>query len=479
MGTKVPVTAFATCTLVDEAGPASNTDSAATGPNPFQSVTVPPYWIADNLIGQTGCAESWYVPVSPTGAPGCSESAYAAPTYKKVDTAALSTSGPGGGRIGIGGSGGSATGKTTNVDHVYEVAILKRFFESKFSSRPTATANSDDECRDFRTVFNVFSLDSRYAGRSRLQSVYDQLPGAGFGGLAGMESKLNDMKGKLFGTLPKFVGRVDHTSVDNSLSNLIYAGIAMDVMHDAEIKELFVAANTRIYEAFLGIDEAIKSGCYPSSADPQVPIIPTWAGAYQQWMMDYMSQQETANQAWASGVMHRLSSVIYPTPSSSWYTSYATHAPLFDTFERSPYAQPNHWKFSMHLDWPTNSPLQMRDNLRGRDSVCSISSSTTSSKPVEPTCGPIPLWSVPDFTSVISPGPPNEENFDFVYEKAQYPNLFQIGFQWTYTVTPGILARFNMTFLGADGVISTAPSFNNNSCLSFVIPQDSTISMAV
>ena len=55
----------------------------------------------------------------------------------------------------------------------------------------------------------------------------------------------------------------------------------MNMLHSAELQELSVDANARIYVAFQGIDAVINRGCYRRSSDPGQLIVATWTADYQ------------------------------------------------------------------------------------------------------------------------------------------------------------------------------------------------------
>ena len=86
------------------------------------TVTVPAYWNAAALSGQSGNAQSWYIPITPDPM----ATLKVAPTYKVVDKAALATSGPGGSAIALGGN--VKTNGRVNVDHVCKSPFLRVLF---------------------------------------------------------------------------------------------------------------------------------------------------------------------------------------------------------------------------------------------------------------------------------------------------------------------------------------------------------------
>ena len=261
---------------------------------------------------------------------------------------------------------------------------MKEFFAAQLS---TAT-----QCLDFQSVFDKITsnTDPLYARKTRLQSVYQQLPGLNFGGLAGMDDDLNSMKGCLFGQLPGYKRKKGY--VCQAMKNLFDGAIAMDLMHNAEIQKLFVEANTRIYEAFLGIDAAIAATCPPASTKPGTPLPqPTWANTYKTWMTAYIAGKESAAKAWAVSMSMSIAATISGTPQP---TGFANERAEFDAYRSSSYVLPAHWSFNLGLTWASTSPIQMRD-LQAR-AACAIPSSSI----VKPSISIPPSIVAPPVTSL-------------------------------------------------------------------------------
>ncbi|KAH8598187.1 hypothetical protein B0O99DRAFT_56259 [Bisporella sp. PMI_857] len=193
----------------------------------------------------------------PTGDPGRNEALFqtakywfigrqdcgALPTYTSVGSNALPTAGSNGDPVGIGGK----TKSEASVDHVWELKFLNDFIESQLSS-------TSFDCDDLNTVF-MSNDASRPAGattQSRLQTIFDQLPGNGFPDLAGMLQSTNNIKGTVFtpGGLRRLSPRNALLSeAEAALFTLQDISNVFAICNDPAVSQLFSNTNRRIFEA--------------------------------------------------------------------------------------------------------------------------------------------------------------------------------------------------------------------------------------
>ncbi|KAK0515879.1 hypothetical protein JMJ35_001913 [Cladonia borealis] len=174
------------------------------------------------------------------------------------------------------------TGKSVNIDHVYEVSLLDEFF--------TAQVSAGFTCGDISKLFDV--SDPASAG-TRLNTIFAQLPSVTNPDFLGMDSALNRLKGALWN--PDLTGvslsLANSNAAIQSLSNL---AVVMDMANNEAISKLFSNTNARIFQAFQGIDLLISSpqGCSGSVDDQgSQPASNTWASAYSVWITGKVSSQ--------------------------------------------------------------------------------------------------------------------------------------------------------------------------------------------
>lgn len=220
----------------------------------------------------------WAVPSEP---PNCG-----APAWELKDTQDVQT--PDSNNIwwGLGGNVGS---RRVNVDHVYEVQILKQFFEDHI--------NVAFDCDDVKTLFD--QTDHNHLPGTRLNTIFAQLASYTNPDFLGMDSTLNGLKGgfwnrEIGGQLPNLP-----LVLPDGLSNkqaLVDLTVIMEMLNDPDVQNLFENTNSRIYQAFRGIDNLISychNLCCYFMDHNQVPMQPTWALSYSTWINAKISTQNS------------------------------------------------------------------------------------------------------------------------------------------------------------------------------------------
>lgn len=177
---------------------------------------------------------------------------------------------------------------TVNVDHVYELSILKQFF----SSRITAA-----NCVDFKKFFDVPDGGSpQVPGDTRLQTIWRQLPSNTNPDFAGMDAKINAVKAQAFSNAFS-----NPTGSEKSLSYLYELALAFKLTNDPLVSPLFQKTNNRIYAALLGMDAVINAANCGSTTTPV--IIGDWAASYKTWITDLLTSAGTNVNAKVSQVL--------------------------------------------------------------------------------------------------------------------------------------------------------------------------------
>ena len=193
---------------------------------------------------------------------------------------------------------GGSTPPLVNVDHVYEVKLLKGFFNRVIDT-------GELSCSDLNGFF--MATDSANSGTSsqpRLQTIFNQLPSKKFADLVGMDSLLNDYKGKELGEglgiglSPRKYKRNSekkkYTDMER-LQHLNMVAASVYMVNIPEIAAIFKRTNQRMFEAFLGIDELAKKEKICGKSPPMLAgNEPGWANAYSKYMDDLMRSNNDA-----------------------------------------------------------------------------------------------------------------------------------------------------------------------------------------
>ncbi|KAL2046150.1 hypothetical protein N7G274_001597 [Stereocaulon virgatum] len=325
-------------------GPASVANNE--GPSPIPSMS---------KFYQT--AAFWAVPtqVSCNGAPG----------WAFVDTLQLAAQ-PQPYRL------GGDVGTRVNIDHVYEVKLLDEFFSYQ---------NESVTCAEMANVFDVHDVIN---GGTRLNTIFAQLPSYQNPDFLGMDAGLNSFKGMLWNpdlqdmpnlkAVPK-----NYNGVMKSLLYLNNLALVMDMANNPIVLKLFESTNTRIYQAFQGIDAAI-SHCQHIYFD-DAGHRRSWANDYKDWMISKIASQNhlitSTALEWRKDVptdyallVNTLTPRLHPRQLANWQTymsSYNARYPI------------DQLTFPTPKNWPT-APLP----IGKRDEACTPSPSSTSHHSITP-----------------------------------------------------------------------------------------------
>ncbi|KAF7879596.1 hypothetical protein EAF04_000791 [Stromatinia cepivora] len=182
----------------------------------------------------------------------------------------------------------SRTSPTVNVDHVYELSILKQFF----SSRITAA-----NCAEFKKFFDAPDQGTpQVAGDTRLQTIWRQLPSNTNPDFAGMDAKINAIKAQAFSNAFS-----NPSGSDNSLGYLYQLALAFKLTNDPLVSPLFKKTNDRIYSALLAMDAIINTANCGSTTTPIIQG--DWASSYETWIKDLLTSAGT-------NVNNKVSSIL-------------------------------------------------------------------------------------------------------------------------------------------------------------------------
>ncbi|OJJ78081.1 hypothetical protein ASPBRDRAFT_167552 [Aspergillus brasiliensis CBS 101740] len=227
-----------------------------------------------------------------------------------------------------------------NVDHVYELQILDAFL--------AAIIDEYNFCDDFKTWF--LTIDSTFKNKQgvnkpRLQKLYSYLPGETYPELVAMDSRLNSYKAPMFGTTAlSGMAAVEGTGdarQDSALSIMNTLAVVVSMLRDNSVATYFKDTNTRMFKAFLGIDDLMNQDtCNSNLPKPK----DGWATAYKSWMNKFMTDQ-------ANAVSTRISSVSAQVTSTEAAGVKNSYGKALDAFnEKYPTAS---WKWDTNqlLDW--------------------------------------------------------------------------------------------------------------------------------
>ncbi|PWY76977.1 hypothetical protein BO70DRAFT_354006 [Aspergillus heteromorphus CBS 117.55] len=254
-----------------------------------------------------------------------------------------------------------------NIDHVYELQILDSFL--------TAMIEKYGFCDDFKTWF--LTLDSSFTNKqgkhvSRLQRIYSYLPSITYPDVVAEDSRLNSYKAPMFASdslsgLPTPSGSGDDLQ-SNALSIMNTMAVVVAMLRDSSIAELFKASNTRIYKAFLGIDNLQNTECN-ASPSPEGG----WASAYSSWMEEFVKTQ-------AAAVSSRISSVSAQVSSTEAAGVKNVYGKALDAFNAAYPTASWEWDSTQLLDWSGGDAVAFAK--RGGSSVAACTPTASSSAAV-------------------------------------------------------------------------------------------------
>ncbi|EPE31198.1 hypothetical protein GLAREA_04165 [Glarea lozoyensis ATCC 20868] len=178
--------------------------------------------------------------------------------------------------------GKSGTTKFVNVDHVYELKLLKLFFESVLNSA------DHPRCGPVTELFGKTNpKDKRVESNTRLQSLWYQLPNNENKAFIGIDTYINTEKGKIFTPgyyKPESIKTGPGTAAGN-INQMNDIGMAAGILRLTGPARQFRIINTNIYRGLLHFDEIQKC------EDPSVSD--NWAETYKKWIEDFLKARQT------------------------------------------------------------------------------------------------------------------------------------------------------------------------------------------
>ncbi|TAQ83382.1 hypothetical protein B7494_g8295 [Chlorociboria aeruginascens] len=269
--------------------------------------------------------------------------------------------------IEVGGIIRSRTNPTVNVDHVYELSILKQYF----SSRITAA-----NCAAFKAIFDVPDQGNpQVTGDTRLQTIWRQLPSNTNPDFAGMDAKINAVKAQAFSNAFS-----NPAGSDDSLGYLYQLALGIKITNDPRVSPLFKNTNNRIYAALLGMDALINAANNCGSG-PAI-IQGDWASSYETWITNLLTTAGNQVNKQVSIILNdntRLGSAARTgsTTGQDGKTTATTNSIGSGVAAfLNAYPTPNAFTFSVSslIDFPLTSTLL----IKRQGEACSISISSTS-----------------------------------------------------------------------------------------------------
>ncbi|KAH6672417.1 hypothetical protein B0J14DRAFT_668683 [Halenospora varia] len=360
-----------------------------------KNLKIPNYPTPGKLPGKAaGGAQFWWVMTETTVPNSCPVLDYnkvtdADVTNQKINPADTTTYTKGG--------DWSRLTPTVNVDHVYELSILKQFF----SSRITAA-----NCADFKKFFDVADGGSpQVAGDTRLQTIWRQLPSNTNPDFAGMDAKINAVKAQAFSNAFS-----NPTGSEKSLSYLYELALAFKLTNDPLVSPLFQKTNNRIYAALLGMDAVINGANCGSTTTPV--ITGDWAASYKTWITNLLASAGTNVNAKVSQVLAdnaRLGPSAQVGPGSTTGAD-GTATATTNSIGRgvsaflAAYPTPNAFTFNVAnlVVFPTTATLNIKRQACSRPPPSGSSSTTgpSSTQTSLPPSSTAPITSVKPTTSI-------------------------------------------------------------------------------
>ncbi|MCJ1449500.1 MAG: hypothetical protein MMC23_010020 [Stictis urceolatum] len=360
------------------------------------TVTIPAYPGANDLEGHNPAgAVWWYVPTTSASAGGCPTL-----TMTQFPDAAALTAAPV--MTGTGGSGGTyklggIQTPLVNVDHVYELKFFKNFVDSLVDGGQIT-------CTDFNDFFMAEDL-SIGNGVPRFQALYNAVPGNDNPDFCGMDSRINAVKGWLFNNKLTGLPNTKKLSDDNKIQLLNEIAAAVDVTNNADIAALLQKTNTRVYEAWRGIDNlvAAQAACNAPAPKPSNSPNAGWADVYSSYMTSLFSTQNV-----------QISRQLNSMTNTKFYKS---PGPVTKAIKAFTDAYPTgKWTYDANalLAWPTTSAanIQRRDapacsRPTSVSTPASSSAAHATSTPLTTTTGPPSSTVSTTSTSIDSSSPPS------------------------------------------------------------------------
>ncbi|CAG8973139.1 hypothetical protein HYALB_00008670 [Hymenoscyphus albidus] len=213
-----------------------------------QRLKIPNYPTPPNLPKKAGAgADMWWIMTEVTAPNTCPVLDYRKVTDSAVESERIN---PADANAYKKGGDWSQKDPTVNVDHVYELSILKQYFSSRINSK---------NCKEFKSIFDVADKGT---------------------------PQINAIKAQFFSNAFS-----NPSGGDKNLAYVYELAIAMKLTNDKEVSPIFKKTNNRIYAALLGMDALIDAANCGSSTTPI--IIGDWASEYEKWITNLLNTAGT------------------------------------------------------------------------------------------------------------------------------------------------------------------------------------------
>jgi hypothetical protein len=243
-----------------------------------------------------------------------------------------------------------------NIDHIWELNLMKLFFESVLPTqkKPSGTLT----CADFDAAFIV--PGSKPADKP-IQQLYARMPQALLGKTATMDTlefsgtsvELNSKKGRILvpkepdgsGTsLSSAAQGYTLRNTKDKVHALRTVGTAFDFMNDAAITALFNRAQTRLKDYLKEVDAQLAT----SKVNLSRPDF-KWATEFQTWMGKHLNASCDDSNDWVQSVLREVKKEIskMPQQTAARKTDRQMHETYLITFMNSKYSKKEHYK----LNW--------------------------------------------------------------------------------------------------------------------------------
>ncbi|KAF2628844.1 hypothetical protein BU25DRAFT_466749 [Macroventuria anomochaeta] len=238
-----------------------------------------------------------------------------------------------------------------NVDHVWELKLMTKFFESVLPGpkSPGATLT----CADFEASFLVTGAKP---ADQPLQKLYDRMPQAlerprpeiDTLEFAGTSVELNAKKARILtpkadaSSLFGFNHLASLQNIKDKIHALRTVSTTIAMMNDGRVVKLFDRAQDRL-KVYMGeVDTRIAN---PANKLRLSRTGFTWTDAFKKWMEKYIADRGDETWTWVRDMMLEVQKDINKMPSKTEAekTRKALHQEYLDTFKKSAYSKQSHY----------------------------------------------------------------------------------------------------------------------------------------
>ena len=260
--------------------------------------------------------------------------------------------------------------------------FLPEFLGSQLNS-------SSFDCTDLDNLFGQLTG----SGITRLQAIFNQLPGTQYPDLMGVLASTSAAKGCLFslGGLENMKQNLSLQDPSVALSSIQDIAIVFSLFRDPDIAQLFQNTNSRIYDAFLGVDQIIESLCLSRTSNG-APLLATWAANFESYMSSRIIQAQNDGYSFVTSVAMSLSTRLSKelatnSPRRKRDSQSLAVLETLELFMDSFFFDREHYQFVLGLTYSGLTPLA----LARRDDMGSCHSRPPLLPPPPPPPPPPPL----------------------------------------------------------------------------------------